>query len=253
MVGAAFDPAALHPLLAGRRVVVSGGTSGIGLALAHGFAQAGCDVTATGSNAAKVAEFGAWPGLAFARLDVRDRGAPAAFFGALASLDVLVNCQGVARPEDEWTEATFDEVIDVNLASVQRMSEAALPLLRASSMPGGGAVVNFASMLSFLADASVPAYTASKTGILGLTRAQAHRYGPIGVRVNAVAPGYHRTEMTRELWASPPDEARIAARAALKRWGTAEDLVGRVLFLASPLAAFVSGTTLPVDGGYVSG
>jgi NAD(P)-dependent dehydrogenase (short-subunit alcohol dehydrogenase family) len=108
-------------------------------------------------------------------------------------------------------------------------------------------------MLSYLADESVPAYTASKTGIVGLTRAMAHKYGRDGVRVNAVAPGYHRTEMTKPLWLQPDSEAKIAERSALKRWGTTEDLVGPILFLCSPAAAFVTGVTLPVDGGYSVG
>lgn len=247
--GLDFDIAAVGRLLGGAHVAVSGGSSGIGLTLARAFAAAGCQVTATGSSAAKLAGLDPQEGVRFERLDVRDRSAPAAFFAGMDRLDALINCQGIARPDAEWAEATFDEVIDVNLSSAQRMSEAAMPLLRASR----GSIVNFASMLSFLADASVPAYTASKTGIVGLTRAQAHQYGPHGVRVNAVAPGYHRTDMTRPLWSAPSDEARIAGRSAMKRWGTTEDLVGPVMFLVSPLAGFVTGVTLPVDGGYVSG
>lgn len=237
--------------LGGAHVVVCGGTSGIGLALARGFAAGGYSVIATGSSTMKISAIAREPavGLDFALLDVRDRGAPAAFFAGLSRLDVLVNCQGIARPEAEWANETFDEVVDVNLASVQRMSLAAMPLLRNSK----GAIVNVASMLSYLADASVPAYTASKTGIVGLTRALAHRFGPDGVRVNAVAPGYHLTEMTKPLWSNPESEAAIAARSALKRWGTAEDLVGPVMFLASAQAAFVTGAILPVDGGYHSG
>ncbi|MGV2103771.1 SDR family NAD(P)-dependent oxidoreductase [Rhizobium sp. 21-4511-3d] len=130
-----------------------------------------------------------------------------------------------------------------------RLARAAFPLLKRSN----GSIINFASMLSYLADESVPSYTASKTGIVGLTRAMAHKYGRDGVRVNAVAPGYHRTEMTRPLWSVPESEAKIADRSALKRWGTADDLVGPILFLCSPAANFVTGVTLPVDGGYSVG
>lgn len=139
--------------------------------------------------------------------------------------------------------------MDINLNSVMRLSREAFPLLRAE----GGTIINVASMLSYLADESVPSYTASKTGIVGLTRALAHKYGRAGVRVNAVAPGYHRTDMTKALWSVPDSEKRIAERSALKRWGEAEDLVGPVLFLASPAATFVTGITLPVDGGYHTG
>jgi len=116
-----------------------------------------------------------------------------------------------------------------------------------------GAIINVASMLSYLADDSVPAYCASKTGIMGLTRALAHKFGPEGIRVNAIAPGYHKTDMTKPLWTDPVPAGKIAAKSALKRWGTVEDLVGTAVFFASPASMFVTATTLPVDGGYVVG
>ncbi len=237
--------------LDGKTVVVSGGTSGIGLAVAQGFANAGANVLATGSSERRLddARSSSSGSIAFSRLDVRDRVEVDRFFADLPSLDVLVNCQGIARPDIEWEEDAFLDVMDVNLSSAMRLSRAAFPLLSNSR----GSIVNFASMLSYLADESVPAYTASKTGIVGLTRAMAHKYGRDGVRVNAVAPGYHRTEMTKPLWSQPDSEAKIAERSALKRWGTAEDLVGPILFLCSPAAAFVTGVTLPVDGGYSVG
>lgn len=234
--------------LEGRRVVVSGGTGGIGLALAQGFAQAGASVIATGSSRERLglAEKHTSDQLTFGLLDVRDNDAVTAFFRDMDRLDVLVNCQGVARPDAEWNEDTFLDVIDINLTSAMRLSRAAYPLLKASQ----GSIINIASMLSYLADETVPAYTASKTGIMGLTRALAHKYGQDGVRVNAIAPGYHRTEMTRALWSVPESEATIAKRSALKRWGTTADLVGPALFLSSSAAEFVTGVTLPVDGGY---
>lgn len=216
--------------LAGKQVVVSGGTSGIGLALAQGFAEAGARVLATGSSETR---------LATARAGVRDGL-------AFDRLDVLVNCHGVGRPDAEWDEETFLDVIDINLSSAMRLSRAAFPLLKA----GGGSIVNVASMLSYIADETVPAYTASKTGIIGLTRALAHKYGRDGVRVNAIVPGYHRTDMTEALWSVPESEIGISERSALKRWRKTRDLVGPVLFLCSPAATFVTGVTLPVDGGY---
>ncbi|MGV2103792.1 SDR family NAD(P)-dependent oxidoreductase [Rhizobium sp. 21-4511-3d] len=236
--------------LEGKTVVISGGTSGIGLAVAQGFASAGATVIATGSSIERLEDAKASvSSVEFRQLDVRDGGAVDRFFGAIEALDVLVNCQGIARPDDEWNEDVFLDVMDVNLNSAMRLARAAFPLLKRSN----GSIINFASMLSYLADESVPSYTASKTGIVGLTRAMAHKYGRDGVRVNAVAPGYHRTEMTRPLWSVPESEAKIADRSALKRWGTADDLVGPILFLCSPAAAFVTGVTLPVDGGYSVG
>lgn len=239
-------------LFAGKTVVVSGGTSGIGLAIALGFVDAGAKVIASGSSSAKIAECQAneaYSRIDFRVLDVRDNDAVKAFFGGFSGLDVLVNCQGVARPYAEWDEETFLDVMDINLSSAMRLSRAAFPLLKVS----GGSIINFASMLSYLADETVPAYTASKTGIVGLTRALAHKYGRDGVRVNAIGPGYHKTEMTRALWSVPDSAHKIAERSALKRWGTTSDLVGPALFLASPAAHFVTGVTLPVDGGYHSG
>lgn len=239
-------------LFKGKTVLVSGASSGLGLAMARGFAHLGAEVIGSGSSQAKLAavrEDAANAGIRFTQLDTRDGAAVSALIGALPRLDILVNAQGIARPVAEWEEATFLDVMDVNLNSAFRLAMAAMPQLTASR----GAVVNVASMLSYLADEAVPAYTASKTGVMGLTRAMAHKYGAAGVRFNAVAPGYHRTDMTRELWEDPAAEARIAARSALKRWGSVDDIVGAVLFLCSPAAAFVTGVTLPVDGGYHSG
>jgi NAD(P)-dependent dehydrogenase (short-subunit alcohol dehydrogenase family) len=243
---AAFRP----DLFAGKQVLVSGGTSGIGLGVAKGFARLGAEVIATGASQARLdaaradAEAKA---IRFELLDVRDRKAIDAFVGKLHGLDALINAAGVARPEEEYEEAAFLDVMDVNLNSVMRLSMAARPLLARSK----GAIVNFASMLSYVVDDAVPAYSASKTGLLGLTRTLAHRFGPEGIRVNAIAPGYHRTDMTKGLWSDPVSAGKIAAKAALKRWGTVEDLVGTAVFLCSPAALFVTATTLPVDGGYV--
>ena len=233
-------------------MVVSGALSGIGLAIARGFSELAASVFATGTSESKleIARRDAMnSGITFDRLDVRDTSAVNQWMGKLQAIDVLVNAHGIARPGDEWNEETFLDVIDVNLSSTFRLTMAALPQLEASR----GSVVNIASMLSDLSDTEVPAYTASKTGLLGLTRALAHRFGPKGIRVNAAAPGYHVTEMTRGLCKNPAEESRIAQRSALKRWGTVDDLVGATVFLSSSAAAFVTGIVLPVDGGYHTG
>nr|WP_321983483.1 SDR family oxidoreductase [uncultured Lichenicoccus sp.] len=246
------DPAASFApgLFTGRHVLVSGGSSGIGLAVARGFARARAQVIATGTSERKLAALrGLEGGVQFDSLAVRDSAAIRAFVDRLPALDVLVNAAGVAKPDHEFEEDAYLEVIDVNLNSVMRLSMAARGALRATR----GGIINFASMLSTLADPAVPAYGASKAGVLGPTRHLAHAFGPEGIRVNAVAPGYHRTDMTAGLWQDAVSEAKIAARSALERWGSAEDLVGACLFLASPAAAFVTGTELVVDGGYLSG
>ena len=239
-------------LYAGQKVLVAGATSGIGLAIAQGFAGMGAEVVATGTSRAKLDKIAADPTLSsirFEQIDGRDRSAIDRFVPSLGSLSVLVNAAGIVKPDDEFNEDAYMDVIDVNLNSAMRFAMAAHPLLKQSK----GSIINTASMLSYLADDRVPAYCASKTGIVGLTRALAHKFGPDGIRVNAIAPGYHKTAMTQDIWSVPELAAKIVHRTALKRWGTVEDLVGTCLFLASPAATYVTGTTLPVDGGYVNG
>jgi NAD(P)-dependent dehydrogenase (short-subunit alcohol dehydrogenase family) len=237
-------------LFAGKSAIVSGGTSGIGLEIARGFSGLGAEVIVLGSNAAKLAALEQSDNrLKRARLDVRDTVAVRTFCAGQIRADILINAAGIARPDDEWAEDGFVDVVDVNLNGQMRLAYGLMDQLRASR----GAIVNIASMLSFLADANVPAYASSKSGLLGLTRSLAHKLGPDGVRVNAIAPGYHTTEMTEELRNLPGGEAAVRRRAALRRWGTAHDLVGAALFLCSPAAAYITGVCLPVDGGYVTG
>lgn len=236
-------------LFAGRHVIVSGATSGIGLDIARGFAGLGAQVTATGSSADKIAAIGPQDGIGFTQLDVRDRAAVKAFCAAQSRCDVLVNGAGIARGGAEWDEDIFLDTMDVNLNSQFRLAMG----LRDRLAEARGSIINIASMLSYMADPGVPAYTASKTGVLGLTRALAHKWGRDGIRVNAVAPGYHKTDMTKPIWSVPFGEEAVSRRTALGRWGTTVDLVGPCLFLASPAAAYVTGMCLEVDGGFVTG
>ncbi|MES2249157.1 MAG: SDR family oxidoreductase [Pseudomonadota bacterium] len=241
-----------NDLFSGKSVVVSGATSGIGLALAHGFARLGASVVATGSNPEKIARESANPdnrSIRFELLDARNGEAIKAFSARFDTLDVLVNAQGILCGDAEHTEEAFLDVIDVNLNGVMRMSYA----FREHLIRSRGSIINISSMLSYLVEPEIPAYAASKTGLLGLTRTLAHAYGPHGVRVNAISPGYHKTDMTKVLWSVPKSHDLVANHSALKRWGSTEDLVGAAIFFASPAAAFVTATDLPVDGGYVVG
>ncbi len=236
-------------LFSGHHVIVSGATSGIGLDIARGFAALGAEVTATGSSADKIAGMGSESAIRFTRLDVRDRAAVKAFCAEQERCDVLINGAGIARGGAEWDEDIFLDTMEVNLNAQFRLAIG----LKDRLAERGGSIINIASMLSYMADPGVPAYTASKTGVLGLTRALAHKWGREGIRVNAVAPGYHKTDMTKPIWSVPFGEEAVSRRTALGRWGTTIDLVGPCLFLASPAAAYVTGMCLEVDGGFVTG
>lgn len=232
----------------GAEVLVVGATSGIGAAIAAGFCAAGANVTVTGATPAEVeAASAAMEGVRVLQLDVRDKGAVDALVGGFARLDHLVNCAGIIRRGDELAPDVFADVVDINLTGSMRTAAAARPLLAAS----GGTITNTASMLTYFGGALVPAYSASKGGIGQLTKSLALAYAADGIRVNAIAPGWIATPLTKALREDPVRNEAIMGRTALKRWGEPSDLAGAVLFLASPMAAYITGTILPVDGGYL--
>ena len=232
-----------------KTVLVSGGTSGIGAAIGNALAELGAIVTVTGATEAEATEAnrGASIGRADA-LDVRDDTAVAAFFAALPTLDVLINCAGIIRRGAEHDPAVFAEVLDVNLTGTMRLCAAARPLLARTH----GCIVNTASLLAFVGGALVPGYSASKGGVAQLTKSLAVAYAPDRIRVNAIAPGWIETELTRPLREDPVRNEAIVARTPLGRWGVADDVAGTAVFLCSPAAAFVTGAIIPIDGGYLA-
>ena len=214
----------------GKVALVTGGATGIGMGIARGLESAGAKVIAAG----------------IPELDVTSNQSVASFMDGITRLDILVNCAGIIRRDEEFEVEVFEQVIDVNLNGAMRMCTACRPLLAATR----GSIVNLASMLSFFGGPRVPAYSASKGGIAQLTRSLAVAWAQEGIRVNAVAPGWIRTPMTKALQEDAGRSASLLARTPMGRWGNAEDVAGPVIFLCSAAAAFVTGVVLPVDGGY---
>jgi NAD(P)-dependent dehydrogenase (short-subunit alcohol dehydrogenase family) len=229
-------------LFRGRRVVVTGRTSGIGAAIAQAFGRLGAEVTAAGLVAGEVvlddvAEV--------VELDVTDEAALTDLLGGFDRLGALVNCAGVIYRQQEYVPAVFRRVLEVNLVATLGASVAARDALARD----GGSIINIASMMSYFGAPHAPAYGASKAAVVELTKSLALAFAP-GVRVNAIAPGWIRTPLTVPVQENPEADRRIVERTALGRWGEVDDLWGAVVFLASPAARFVTGATLPVDGGY---
>jgi 2-deoxy-D-gluconate 3-dehydrogenase len=244
--------------LSGRVAVVTGANAGIGQGLALALAAAGADIACVGRSPADetIAAVKALGRRAiFVEADLGSiepvGRAVAETVAGLGGLHILVNNAGIIRRADslDFTEADWDAVIDTNLKSVFFLAQAAARHMVAQ---GGGKIINIASMLSFQGGIRVPSYTASKSGVAGLTKILANEWAQHGINVNAIAPGYIATANTEALRADPKRNAEILGRIPAGRWGVAGDLGGAAVFLASSAADYVQGHILAVDGGWLA-
>ena len=234
----------------GRRVLVIGGSSGIGNGIAHGFRARGARVAVTGTRPDVgdylEAEDSDFTGLDYHQLDLTDRDAAGRLAATFGPLDVLVLCQGTVRyGRQEFTREGWDAVVDINLNSVMDAARAFHPVLAEAK----GAIIIVSSVAAFRSALGTPAYAASKAGAASLTKTLGEAWARDGIRVNGIAPGLVPTKLTSVTTDHPERREASIKRIPLGRMGTPEDMAGAALFLASPLAAYITGQTLVVDGG----
>lgn len=236
----------------GQSVLVTGGSSGIGLGVARGFEAAGAIVAITGTQPAS--HYGeAIAGLEFFQLNDADDAEVKALAVSWGErpLDVLVNAIGTVRyKQQEFEIETFRQVMDVNLTGVFHLCQVFSSKIMESGQAGkSGSIINVASLASFFATTNNPAYSASKGGLPILTKTLADKWGKKGVRVNGIAPGFVESKLTKVSRDNAAIYESSIRKTPLGRWGTPEDMAGCALFLASPLSSFITGQTITVDGG----
>ncbi|MFP6758390.1 MAG: SDR family oxidoreductase [Alphaproteobacteria bacterium] len=240
--------------LGDKHVLITGGASGIGYGIAVAMQQAGATVTVTArsketlEHCVRGTPYGE---LVVRRLDVTNDLAIEEMLGDFNRLDILVNNAGkVIRGGNELRPENFADVLNTNLIGTMRMSYACLGKLVIAK----GCILNIASMTTFFGSAAVPGYAASKAGVANLTKSLGIAWAPQGLRVNAIAPGWIDTKLTRPMIENQPERYQtIIERTPMKRWGTADEIGGAAVFLCSPAASFITGTTMIVDGGYAAG
>lgn len=245
--------------LSGKTALVTGANTGIGQGLAIGLAGAGADIAAVGRSEPsdtqrEVEKLGRR--FVFVEADLSSASNAGSIVekveAALGPVDILLNNAGTIKRNDalDFTEAEWDEVMNVNLKSVFFLSQAVAR--RMVETGRSGKIINIASMLSFQGGVRVASYTASKSGVAGLTKLLANEWASKNINVNAIAPGYVATNNTAALRADEKRNAEILGRIPAGRWGKPSDLAGAAVFLASGASDYVHGTTLAVDGGWLA-
>lgn len=254
-----LDPVFPTFSLEGRRALVTGASRGIGQALAVGLARFGADVAICGRDlkaldASEQAIHDAGRRAVTFQLDVREvdmiEAAVAEATAALGGLDILINNAGIedVRPSLEVDEALWDKIVDTNLKGAFFVAQAAARQMQSQ----GGTIVNLASLTSGIGVPTATPYGSSKTGILGMTRALATEWASIGIRVNAMAPGYFRTDLTEMFYRDQAWCDAMLQKIPAGRFGDLDDLVGTTVFLCSDAARYVTGQTLYIDGGFMA-
>lgn len=245
--------------LKGKVAIVTGCDTGLGQGMALGLAQAGCKIV--GVNYIEPSEtIEKMTAAGYTFLDVRanllkQEDIPAIIDQTLTEfgqIDILVNNAGIIRREDaiEFSEQNWDDVMNINSKTVFFMSQAVAKQF--ISQGNGGKIINIASMLSYQGGIRVPSYTASKSAVMGITRAMANEWASNNINVNAIAPGYMATNNTEALRADKERNNAILERIPADRWGTPEDVAGPCVFLASSAADYINGYTIAVDGGWLA-
>ena len=237
----------------GATVLVTGATSGIGHAIAAAYRDAGATVIATGRKLNSGDYDIDLNGMDYRQLDIGNRQSLFDLAASLEQLDILVNNAGGSQG-NEWEADSFDQSINVNLNSVFHLSTACKELLAASEFPGGASIIGIASMTSYFGFAWTPGYGPAKAGLVQMIKTLGMSWGELGIRANAVAAGLTRSNLTADVMDNMQDMVdETLRRQGLKRTGLPDDIAPAVLFLTSPAASWITGQTLPVDGGFTSG
>lgn len=245
--------------LAGKVAIVTGANTGLGQGMAVALAEAGADLALVGRSAPEETVDMVIKAGRKAHVIMADLGSlepvdriVSETNEALGSLDILVNNAGIIKRNDsiDFTEADWDAVMDINLKSLFFLSQACAKSMISAGK--GGKIINIASMLSYQGGIRVPSYTASKSGVMGLTRILANEWAAHGINVNAIAPGYFATNNTAALQSDEKRNSEILGRIPAGRWGNPSDIGGAAVFLSSSASDYVQGITLPVDGGWLA-